>query len=245
MNSVRDVVLLHGWGYTSRVWDELATLLSRRFRVHAPDLPGYGAAAACSPYTLEALAGAVSRAAPRRCHVVGWSLGGEVALAWAALAPRQIARLALIATTPCFTRRPGWPCAASAAVLEEFGRSLAGDRAGLMGRFVGAQGKGDARRRRVTTALGSAAAEDTSTAVLAAGLGVLARADLRPIAAAVEQPALVLHGARDRIVSPVAGRRLARLLPHAHFSLARSCGHAPFVSQPRRVASVLARFFNG
>src|SRR5690349_8810079 len=123
MNNVRDVVLLHGWGYSSRIWDALAERLARRFRVHVPDLPGYGSAPASEPYTLEALADAVARAAPRRCHVVGWSLGGEVALAWALHAPRQVVRLALIGATPCFTRRPGWACATDGAVLAEFGRS--------------------------------------------------------------------------------------------------------------------------
>jgi pimeloyl-[acyl-carrier protein] methyl ester esterase len=245
MNDVRDVVLLHGWGYSARVWDELAGRLARRFRVHAPDLPGYGSAPPCAPYTLAALAATLARAAPRRCHVVGWSLGGEVALAWAARAPRQVVRLALIATTPCFARRPGWPCATPAPVLAEFGHSLAADRGGTLGRFVGAQGKGDARRRRVAGVLERAVARDASSAVLAAGLAILAAADLRPVVSRLRQPVLVVHGARDRIVSPVAGRRLAGLPPLARFCLLRSCGHAPFVSRPRQVAALLGEFFDG
>ena len=34
-----DLVLLHGWGLNLRVWDELAGVLARRFRVIAVDLP--------------------------------------------------------------------------------------------------------------------------------------------------------------------------------------------------------------
>ena len=241
---VRDMVFLHGWGFSAAVWDELAARLAPRFRAHVPDLPGYGAMPACSPYTLNAVADAVARTAPRRCHVVGWSLGGEVALAWARRAPRQVQRLALIGTTPCFARRPGWPCATAPAVLQEFGRALAEDRAGTLARFVGAQAKGDARARRFSGTQQRAIGKNVSDTVLAAGLTVLSRADLRGELIRVPQPALVLHGAHDRIVPPAAGRRLAMLLPDARFLLLRSCAHAPFLSRPEQVAKMLRAFFD-
>lgn len=241
--SVRDVVLLHGWGFSAEIWNELAGTLAPRFRVHAPDLPGYGAAPPCSPYTLEKLAETVARHAPRRCHVVGWSLGGEIALAWARRAPRQVRRLALIGTTPCFAARPGWPCATPRAVLHEFARRLADDRAGTMARFTAAQAKGDARARRFAETLQRSMAGNAPDGVLAAGLGVLLIADLRGKLRNVGQPALVLHGAHDRIVPPAAGRRLAAMLPDARYELMRACAHAPFLSQPGRVARTLRGFF--
>jgi len=60
----------------------------------------------------------------------------------------------------------------------------------------------------------------------------------------IRQPALVLHGAHDRIVPHVAGRRLAAALPDARFALLRTCAHAPFLSQPREVAQMLRKFFD-
>ena len=241
---VRDVLLLHGWGFSAGVWEDLAQRLAPRFRVHVPDLPGYGAAPACVPYTLEAIAGAVARAAPRRCHVVGWSLGGEVALAWARRAPQQVRRLALIATTPCFTSKSGWSCATAPAVLQEFGRLLAVDRADTLARFVAVQAKGDARARRFVGVLKKLSERATPDSVLAAGLTVLSRADLRREIRWVRQPTLVMHGARDRIVPAAAGRRLAEALPEARFRLLRSCAHAPFLSQPARIAKMLRAFFD-
>jgi len=239
----RDVVLLHGWGFSAQIWSELAGRLAPRFRVHAPDLPGYGGAPECSPYTLESMAEAAAAAAPRQCHVVGWSLGGEVALAWARRAPRQVRRLALIGATPCFAARPGWPCATPRAVLREFGRRLAEDRAGTMARFVAAQARGDARAGRLAGTLARAAADQASDRVLAAGLDVLLAADLRGKLREVRQPALVLHGAHDRIVPPAAGRRLAQALPDARFELMPACAHAPFLSQPGKVVLRLREFF--
>lgn len=242
--NVRDIVLLHGWCFSAGVWSDLAPRLAPRFRLHVPDLPGYGLEPACAPYTLESMTDAVARAAPRRCHVVGWSLGGEVALAWARRRPRQVRRLALIATTPCFTSRPGWSCATTPAVLQEFRRSLVADRAGLLARFTAAQAKGDARARQFAGVLKRLSERDTSDDVLAAGLAVLARADLRAALPGVRQPTLVLHGAHDRIVPPVAGRRLATTLPNGSFSLLRTCAHVPFLSQPDRVARALRKFFD-
>jgi pimeloyl-[acyl-carrier protein] methyl ester esterase len=241
---VRDVVLLHGWGSSARVWDDLAGRLASRTRVHQPDLPGYGAIPLPAPCTLEAMADALADCAPRRCHVVGWSLGGEVALAWALRAPRQVRRLALIAATPCFASRPGWSCATTPSVLREFEKLLVEDRPGTLARFIGVQARGDARARRVAGVLQRSSAGRAADGVLAAGLQVLLEADLRRDLRRVRQPALVLHGARDRIVPPAAGRRLASALPDARFRLLRTCAHAPFLSQPARVARTLGEFFD-
>ena len=37
-----DIVLLHGWGLNLRVWDGLASVLEKTFRVITVDLPGHG-----------------------------------------------------------------------------------------------------------------------------------------------------------------------------------------------------------
>ena len=237
-------MLLHGWGSGTAVWDELARRLGRRFRVHALPLPGYGTDGVRAADSIQAMVATVARLAPRRCSVVGWSLGGEVALAWAAYAPRQVTRLTLIATTPCFTSRPGWPCATAPAVLREFGQALATDRAGTLARFAAVQAKGDARARRYSDLLQRLYQAGYPQDVLAADLAVLAGTDLRGELRQVRQPALVLHGARDRIVPPTAGIRLAAALPDARFELMRSCAHVPFLSQPDRVVRMLRAFLD-
>jgi pimeloyl-[acyl-carrier protein] methyl ester esterase len=241
---VNDLVLLHGWGAGAGIWREFAQRLARRFRVHALDLPGYGAQPACIPYTLDTLVDRVACLAPRRCGVIGWSLGGQVALAWARRAPRQVQRLALIGATPSFTRRPGWSCATAPEVLEEFGNLLTADRAGTLARFSSVQARGDARARRVAGVLRRLNESDTPIGALLSGLAILSGADQRRDLRRIRQPALVLHGARDRIVPAAAGRRLAAALPHARFQHMRGCAHAPFLSQPARVALLLREFFD-
>src|SRR2546430_17565199 len=77
----RDLVLLHGWGLNLRVWDELAGVLARRFRVIAVDLPGHGKSdwdARASTPAAQAWRGPETLAPPTHRHAPPRrALGGE------------------------------------------------------------------------------------------------------------------------------------------------------------------------
>jgi pimeloyl-[acyl-carrier protein] methyl ester esterase len=182
---------------------------------------------------------------PERCGVVGWSLGGQVALAWAGAAPAQVERIALIATTPCFAQRPDWPHAVSRETLQEFGRSLAADGPGTLRRFFSLQALGDEYTREAVARLRGCLKYHgaPSAAALAGGLNVLLEADQRDELAAIRQPVLVLHGERDRVAPPAAGRHLARSLPDAELVLIPGAAHVPFVTALPEVSAHLSRFF--
>ncbi|MEY4762639.1 MAG: hypothetical protein RLZZ200_2495, partial [Pseudomonadota bacterium] len=82
------LVCLHGWGLNLRVFDGLEDLLVASREVHAVDLPGHGA----SPWiperaTLAAQAEQILDVLPDRCALLGWSLGGQLALHLAANCP--------------------------------------------------------------------------------------------------------------------------------------------------------------
>jgi pimeloyl-[acyl-carrier protein] methyl ester esterase len=242
-----DVVLLHGWGMHGGVWDELASELAAHFRVHVVDLPGHGASPACNPYTLQTLAGQVARSAPPRCAVCGWSLGGQVALAWARRDPAQVERLALVATTPCFVRRADWPHAVERTVLEQFSQELARDCAPALSRFLALQALGDSKAQQVASRLRSrlSARARPDPETLLAGLRILLEEDMRGELAAVAQPALIVHGECDALTTLAAGEYLSRHLPHGRLAIVRGAAHAPFISDPPRVSALLADFFDG
>ena len=239
---VRDVVFLHGWGSSPPVWSDLQARLAPRLRTSAPDLPGYGSQGPCEPCTVERLADAIALKAPPRCHVVGWSLGGLVALAWAARAPRQVARLALIAATPCFLQRPGWPLAMAVEAFAAFEEATAADPARALRRFASLQAQGDRKAKQVARQLRGALAPPS--AALGAGLDVLRATDLRGELHCLQHSALVVHGDRDQLVPPAAGARLARLLPGARLLALPDAAHAPFLSEPAAVAAALLEHFD-
>jgi pimeloyl-[acyl-carrier protein] methyl ester esterase len=71
-----------------------------------------------------------------------------------------------------------------------------------------------------------------SPLALAAGLDMLLYSDMRAQAVALSMPTLVIHGERDRIAPPDAGRWLATHIPHARLALQGKASHAPFLSHP-------------
>ncbi|HXV94800.1 MAG TPA: alpha/beta hydrolase [Pseudonocardia sp.] len=74
------VLLLHGLGATSDVWDGLAAELDGRAWT-APDLPGHGGSAPLPEYTFAAVAAAVADLVdPAGTVIVGHSFGGVVGL---------------------------------------------------------------------------------------------------------------------------------------------------------------------
>ncbi|MFN7085134.1 MAG: pimeloyl-ACP methyl ester esterase BioH [Burkholderiales bacterium] len=241
-----DLVLLHGWGMNAGIWSGVVRELAPHFRVHAVDLPGYGASAACEPYTLEHLAQRLAQRLPSPCLVCGWSLGGQLALTWAGARPQQVRRLALIATTPCFVRRDGWTHAVEAGVLRAFAQALTTDYAGTLRRFVALQAQGDDRARQVIAQLRQTlfARGEPASRVLTQGLDILLGTDLRAQLAAIAQPALVLHGECDALVPSAAGAHLGRMLPRARFVGMPGAAHAPFASDPMATSALLKRFFD-
>jgi pimeloyl-[acyl-carrier protein] methyl ester esterase len=226
------LVLLHGWGLNRNLWAGVASPRAG-ITLEAPDLPGYGVAPMLQPYTVDALADWLSAQHSGPCIVLGWSMGGMIALSWAMRSSNQIKGLVLVGTTPCFVDRQDWSWGSAPGAIAEFGMNLRSDCHGTLLRFLSLQARGDSSARAVIASLRACLStrEDPEGSTLAAGLDLLQTTDLRSSIKKIDCPALVLHGGHDALCPPQAGQWLASHLSRARLVIHPKASHAPFLSQ--------------
>lgn len=263
------LVLLHGWGLNLRVWDGLAAALQDRFRLIAIDLPGHGRSEWLPEHS--SLAGQAAQIretlAPitESYFLLGWSLGGQIALRLAADRPAGLGRLVLIAATPRLPAAPDWPYGAPPERLAQQAAGLRTDYQRTVSDFLELQVRGSAEAAAALTQLRTALFAHGTRAVsntqrqpgleprleqpqpprldaLACGLELLRSTDLRPLLAQITQPALVIAGQYDRVTMPAASHALANALPHARYVEIRRAAHAPFLSHLAQLSALLCEF---
>jgi pimeloyl-[acyl-carrier protein] methyl ester esterase len=240
-----DVVLLHGWALHGGMWGPWLDELALHVRLHLVDLPGHGH----SPWSpdlagLADLARIVRHVVPPGAALVGWSLGGMIALELARQEKQAASALVLLATTPKFVAGDDWSHGMEAGVLDAFAHGLVEDHRGTVQKFLALQARGDERSvetlRLLRRNLDTHGPPDPRA--LAAGLRILRAADLRGVLPGIALPTLVIAGQRDRLTPAAAGRALALALPAASFVEIAHGGHAPFLSHGRQVLDEILGF---
>jgi pimeloyl-[acyl-carrier protein] methyl ester esterase len=228
------LVAVHGWGFRAALWHAACPWLGERHLVHALDLPGHGDSPPLPPGVCPT--GLLAQAAPPRAIWLGWSLGAQLALAFASLFPERVAALVLIAHTPRFTAAPDWGGGQAATAMMALRERLAAQPAEALAGFAAlcAQGGGQRQALRIlrtqVTPLRRAGGLDW-------GLDWLAREDQRawPRPAC---PVLLLHGVRDVLIPRQAAQLQAARWGVA-CQLVTGAGHAPFVSHPAACRTLL------
>ena len=218
-----------------RDFDAVAPSLARRFRVIRPDWPGYGASPAPQPvektsplYYFEVFRALVNALGIESCHIVGNSIGGNVAVRYAVTHPERVDSLVLVSAggftahntgTRLFCRMMGMP-AFNRAVRAPFSKWSY------------------AVRNQWTQAIIQRAQQDhanpAADAVNAANWRGFATPehDLRETARKVRAPTLIINGRRDHAIPPHRdGKAAADAIPGARL-LIPDCGHAPFAELP-------------
>ena len=243
----RPLVLLHGFALHGGLFAPLLPALAQHHRVHVVDLPGHGHSDPIDPWTIDAVVAALERAfvaEPQPLAVMGWSLGGVIALAWALAHPDRLRKLVLVGTSPRFVADESWPHAMAPEMLARFGDELRVACKLTLQRFLSLQVQGSEAGYATLVALRHQliARGEPDPTMLCAALGALAGADLRADVARIAIPTLIVAGESDTLAPPEASAWLVRALPAAQLLRLPGAGHAPFLSHPEAFRDALLGF---
>jgi len=246
------VVLVHGLGdKAARDWYGLIPLLARNHRVLTFDLPGFGhSTRANAPYTPDNYAAFVRYAVEtefgaRPILLVGHSLGGAIALRYAAQHPQEVKALVLVDVPGILYRT------AYSQYLTRLGINMLpnlypaqndqlGNLASNVFRFF-ERLRPDPEAIVLNPRLRESFLNADPARI--AGLA-LALEDFSNDLPKVTAPTLLLWGRRDEIAPLRNGRALAAMLPHAQLEVFESSGHTPMDDVPAAFNARVATFLD-
>jgi haloalkane dehalogenase len=241
------LVLVHGSPISSILFRHQIDALSKRFRVVAPDLVGFGRSAAPrggADFRQQAglLRALLDHLGLQRYKLVGHDWGGPVGMACASRRPEQVSQLVLINTSIRPDFRPPWywkpfiaPLVGELLVvhLNVFGRGLP--------RMMRAARDGRLHRRYLDPLRRS----DTRRTILAlerlTGYAALMQ-EVELALPRMQVPTLILWGQPDVYFRPPEMERLHALFPDAELHTIPSGGHFPQEDASEAVTAALLDF---
>lgn len=232
------LVLIHGYPLDHSIWSEVLPLLESNFDLILPDLRGLGQSdAPTSAWGMDELASDLAALLDHleldSAFLAGHSMGGYVALAFAAAQPRRVRGLALVASqagadTP--ERR-----AERHAEAQHIAAQGVGDTVNGMALKLSA----DARLQGFVRGV----MEKQPPAGFIGSLKAIAdREDTLPVLATSSFPLMLIHGDSDVLIPLERAREIKMEIPRARLVELSGVGHLPMLESPRAVADALKRF---
>jgi 3-oxoadipate enol-lactonase len=235
------VVLLHGFPLSREIWDAQVRALSG-YRVVAMDLRGMGASRVVDgPYLMESLAGDVAAVLDalgiERATLVGHSLGGYVALAFARMYVERLARLALV----CSRIAADSPerAAHRFELADEAERS--GSSARIIDEFRNATLGATTKQNcpEIVEKFTKIAEKHDPRGLAAMLRGMALRDGADDIAGDLSMPVLVVAGDEDPGIPAQESAGLTGAFPAGRLVTIARSGHVPMLEQPGELSACL------
>ncbi|MBL4743813.1 MAG: pimeloyl-ACP methyl ester esterase BioH [Cycloclasticus sp.] len=238
------LVLIHGWAMSSAIWQSMLPRLEQSFTVICMDLPGHDGSEYADAWALDELLESMAEQLPPKCTVLGWSLGGMLALAYTNKYPQRVSSLIMLGSSPKFVQSDDWLCGQENDVLEAFQQGLIKDSSATIKRFVSLQTQGMERpketRKLLLSLLG--AGPQPSKNGLTSGLRMLQNLDLRHALKKVSCPLLMLLGEKDNLIPVGVGEQSQAINPRIKLVVIKQAAHVLFLSHTSEVLELIEQF---
>jgi pimeloyl-[acyl-carrier protein] methyl ester esterase len=238
------LVLIHGWGWHSGIWQPLIPILKNHFEVFLIDLPGFGKSADLGDaYTFENIAEQLLPRIPTSAAWLGWSLGGMLAWWLAIHFPERVSHLITVASSPKFVADHEWP-GVSLTTLKKFSDALVNDYQKTLTEFLALQLRGSPQLEKFLPVLQQQLKNTPATALpaLLGSLNLLYDTDLRADLKKVICPSLHIFGQLDTLV-PASIAPFSEQQNKSICHVVGRTGHIPFLTHSEEFLGVVQKWF--
>lgn len=229
------VVLVHGFPLDHTIWGPVAEGLKAEARVILPDLRGHGKSPHTEDvYTMRLLAedlhALIERLGLEKVILVGHSMGGYAALAFANAYPATLSALGLVATQA----DPDSPEKRQGRLVSARETKRRG--AGFIAHGMAAKLTNDPEIQKSMMDL---MLTNRPGSLINSLNGMAERSDANLWLPSIKVPAVVIAGVKDSIVSLERARTMAQMLSKGWLVEVPEAGHMPMLEKPQAVIDAL------
>ena len=240
----KDLVLIHGWGMHSGIWEPIIDRFSNQYTLHLVDIPGMGKSDVINPYDLDHVTEEISKALPPSFDILGWSLGSLIAIKMSLMYPKKIHRMVLVGGTPCFINQTDWSYGVDVRDFNNFANNLFKNYKSTMINFYILQLMHSKNSKLIIKKLKEMEAVENPPEIksLQLGLDILLNNDLRNDINKIKHQTLLITGDMDRLTPKSASMWLESHLKESQLKLIKGASHIPFLSHSDEFFNYLDQF---
>lgn len=232
----KNIVLLPGFGFDTRIFQTMIDNLKSDFKITAIDLPGFGEnetfqVDADNP--IKSISEAIFKSVPEHAIWIGWSLGGFIALWVSIFYPKKIKAFIAISSTPRFIQTKDW-FGVSRLFFNQFKHGLEKNYMKTMSDFLVLQSMPNKDRQFIHFLKKFVNNQPISFITIKRVLTILEKGDLRQDLHKIQCPSLFVIGEKDPLVSSKNKKIKTVQIADA--------GHMPFLTHPDLFIKIIKEF---
>lgn len=237
------LVLLHGFGEDSAVWDELIPSLEGDYKLIIPDLPGSGESSILKKDKVimidfaHCLKAILDKEKIKKCTVIGHSMGGYITMAFAEKYPTSLKAYGLFSSTAVADSAEKKETRTKAISFIKENGAEAFLKTILPNQFANAKKS----KKQIDHLLQAGKKFDNKTLVQYYR-AMIARPDRTNVLKRSTVPVLFIFGQHDNIIALEDGMKLTTIPKQAQVNVLKNSGHMGMLEEPKETVKILKKF---
>ncbi len=230
------LLFIPGWGTTKTIWNYQLKYFRQSYRTLAISLE-----AGCMKAHTEHLLEIIKKSKLSSINLVGWSMGGMIAINFAFQYPEYVKKLVLVSAPAKFVASKDYDAGISHAVMQSFINKFRKSPVRMLSNFVSLVLKNaDFKKEDLNLIKQSSRMSDKNTTLQ--NLLLLRDCDLRDKLNSIKVPTLIIHGKMDMVCPYACADYLHSKIKNSVLHTFERAGHVPFITKHEEFNNLLDGF---